>query len=204
MPKGSKELENARREEIVDACERLYAERAFNEITVKDIGEVTSFTRTSIYNYFINKEEIFLALLEREYMRWGDGLEAAARTGKTGAEAFAEAVATTLAERPDMLKLLAMNMYDMEGSSRPERLVAFKRAYGRTMKGMKECYKAHFPGAAAGEADNFVRLFYPVLFGIYPYTHVTEKQKNAMKEAHIEYDMPTVYGLTYDIILKLL
>ena len=29
-----------------------------------------------------------------------------------------------------MLKLLSMNMYDMEANSRMERLVAFKKAYG--------------------------------------------------------------------------
>ena len=32
MPKGSKELEEARREEIVDACERLYSKMSYGEI----------------------------------------------------------------------------------------------------------------------------------------------------------------------------
>ena len=67
MPKGSAELTNARREEILAACRKLYETMSFKEITLKEIGQQTSFTRTSIYNYFETKEEIFLALFQREY-----------------------------------------------------------------------------------------------------------------------------------------
>ena len=70
MPKGSKELTASRKEEIITACEELYKTMSFKEITIKEIGNATSFTRTSIYNYFQTKEEIFLALLQREYERW--------------------------------------------------------------------------------------------------------------------------------------
>ncbi len=204
MPKGSKELENQRREEIVDACERLYAVRSFKDITIKDIGGETSFTRTSIYNYFVNKEEIFLALFAREYMRWGDALQEAAERGGSGAEEFADVVAASLAERPFMLKLLAMNMYDMEDSSRQERLVEFKRAYARTLDKMHACYAAFLPDAGKAAAESFITSFYPFLFGIYPYTSVTEKQRSAMDAVGMTYALPSVYELARETILKLL
>ena len=70
MPKGSEELINARKEEIVNACAGLYETMGFKEITIRDIGAKTTFTRTSIYNYFQTKEEIFLALLSREHEAW--------------------------------------------------------------------------------------------------------------------------------------
>ena len=70
MPKGSKELTVSRKEEIITACEELYKTMSFKEITIKEIGNATSFTLTSIYNYFQTKEEIFLALLQREYELW--------------------------------------------------------------------------------------------------------------------------------------
>ena len=65
MPKGSPELTNARREEIIAACETLYQTMGFKEITIKEIADYTSFSRPSIYNYFETKEEIFLALLQK-------------------------------------------------------------------------------------------------------------------------------------------
>ena len=76
MPRGSEELTNARKAEIVNACAVLYETRSFKEITLKEIGEKTSFTRTSIYNYFQTKEEIFLALFQREYEAWIEDLDA--------------------------------------------------------------------------------------------------------------------------------
>ena len=75
MPKFSQEIMNSRKEELVDACEKLYQTKTFNEITLKEIGDTAEFTRTAIYSYFQTKEEIFLALLQREYGKWIKELE---------------------------------------------------------------------------------------------------------------------------------
>lgn len=58
MPKGSPELTRARREEIINACEKLYEVMSFKEVTIKEISKYTSFTRPSIYN-FSAREKIF-------------------------------------------------------------------------------------------------------------------------------------------------
>ena len=50
MVKGTPELIAERREEIIDACEKLYQKLSFKEITLKDIGKETSFSRPTIYN----------------------------------------------------------------------------------------------------------------------------------------------------------
>ena len=70
MPKGSEQLTNARKEEIINACAKLYTTMNFKDITLKQISLETTFTRTSIYNYFQTKEEIFLALF-RGSMTYG-------------------------------------------------------------------------------------------------------------------------------------
>ena len=97
MPRGSEELTNARKVEIVNACAALYETKSFKEITLKEIGEKTSFTRTSIYNYFQTKEEIFLALLQREYEAWIEDLDAL-RCGhrELSVDAFSDELARTL------------------------------------------------------------------------------------------------------------
>ena len=108
MPKGSPELTAARREEIVNACEQLYQTMSFKEITLKEIGKVTSFTRTSIYNYFQTKEEIFLALFEREYDRWNAELQRILQENEAlTREQLAEKISASLADREQLLKLLA-------------------------------------------------------------------------------------------------
>ena len=42
------------------------------------------------------------------------------------------------------------------------------------------------------------------MFGIYPYTAVTEKQKTAMREAGVDYVYKTVYELTSSCLIRLL
>ena len=64
MIKGTPELIARRREEIINACEQLYQTMSFKDITLKEIGNETSFSRPTIYNYYQTKEEIFPALFE--------------------------------------------------------------------------------------------------------------------------------------------
>ena len=112
MPKGSEELTNARKEEIVNACEALYETMSFKDITLQEIGRKTSFTRTSIYNYFHTKEEIFLSLLEREHELWIRDLEKILEKPRpVSSGEFAGELAGTLEKRKCMLKPMSINLY---------------------------------------------------------------------------------------------
>lgn len=205
MPKGSPELTAARKEEIINACEQLYQTMSFREITLKEIGSVTSFTRTSIYNYFQTKEEIFLALFEREYDRWNTDLGAILNEhGQLSKEQLAGLIAGSLAGRNQLLKLLSMNNYDMEANSREERLISFKKAYGRSLDLMEKLLVKFCPSMEEEDIRNFIYTFFPFMFGIYPYTSVTAKQRTAMTEAGIDYVYQSVYELTYSCLKKLL
>ena len=205
MIKGTPELISQRREEIINACEQLYQTMSFREITLKEIGSITSFSRPTIYNYFETKEEIFLALFQREYDRWNEDLNAILNGNEklTKAE-LSEKIASSLAGREQLLKLLSMNNYDMEANSRQELLTAFKQSYGRSMQLMEMLLEKFCPDMSEAEIRNFIYTFYPFMFGIYPYTAVTEKQRTAMKEAGIHYVYQTVYELTYSCLIRLL
>ena len=190
MPKGSEELTNARKDEIINACARLYEEKSFREISIRDIGAITSFTRTSIYNYFQTKEEIFLSLLEREYGAWKDELESILNGEELDRIGFSSALASSLEKRSRMLRLLSMNIYDMETNSRIENLtMALKR---------------FFPSLSDDDASAFIYSFFPFLFGVYPYTTVTEKQKRAMENVGFEYGKYSIYDLVYAFVSRFL
>lgn len=205
MPRGSEELTNARKAEIINACAKLYDTKNFKEITLKEIGEKTSFTRTSIYNYFQTKEEIFLALLQQEYEKWIDDLNEMLHNNKTmSAEQFADSLARSLEKRKRLLKLMSMNHYDMEANSRMENLVAFKTVYGNSMRTVTSCLQKFFPRMTAGDIQEFIYAFFPFLFGVYPYTVVTDKQKEAMEKANANYVFLSIYEITKSIVRKLL
>lgn len=205
MSKGSEELIAARKEEIITACAELYKTMSFKEITIKEIGNATTFTRTSIYNYFQTKEEIFLALLQREYELWVRHLKQIQSEHESMTrEEFADALAHSLEERQNLLKIMSMNHYDMEDNSRIERLIEFKVVYGESLAEVRNCLDKFFPEMTVQDKQNFIFSFFPFMFGIYPYTVVTEKQREAMTQAKVNYVYMTVYEITYAEVKKLL
>ena len=205
MPKGSTELTNARREEIISACEKLYQTMSFKEITLKDIAGATSFTRTSIYNYFQTKEEIFLALMQKEYERWTEELDALASDYTAmSVESFSSMLAHSLEKRSMLLKLLSMNLFDMEENSRLECLMDFKRAYGASIEAVRGCLVKFFPGMDAKAQQGFLYAFMPFLYGVYPYTTVSAKQRQAMSDVGLNFVYMSVYDIAFNCIRTLL
>ena len=205
MPKGSPELTSARKEEIISACRKLYETMSFKDITLKEIGQQTSFTRTSIYNYFETKEEIFLALFAQEYEIFADDLDRLCRREENlSRNELSSELARALERRPLMLKLLSMNLYDMEANSRMERLVEFKAAYGKSKDALDRCLQKFVPALGEESRQTFLYAFLPFVYGLYPYTVVTEKQRQAMKEAGIAYVYMSTYEMAYDFIRTLL
>ena len=205
MPKGSAELTNSRREEIIAACRKLYQTMSYKEITIKEIAEETSFTRPSIYNYFETKEEIFLALFQTEYEVFAGELNLLCEEQEIlSPDELASALAHALENRPMLLKLLSMNLYDMEENARLERLVEFKTAYRDFISAVDHCLQKFCPTLGEQSRQTFLYSFLPFMFGLYPYTMATDKQKAAMEKAGLDFTPVSTYELAYAGIQTLL
>jgi len=205
MAKGFQTLTQARREEIINACAKLYETMSFKEITIKEIAAFTSFTRPAIYNYFQTKEEIFLALLQQEYEAWTADLDALRPTGSGDAkEDLAEQVSRTLERRELLLKLLSMNLNDMEQNSGMEALVIFKAAYGNSIRALHDCLTRFCPELDRQAQQDFLVSFLPLVYGIYPYSAVTDKQKEAMEHAKVDFEYLSIRDIAYIGAKKLL
>ena len=193
MPK--RETPAVREEEILNACEKLYEKMNFRDVTIKQISAQTSCSRPSIYNYFQTKEEIFLRLFEREYLLWCDDLEKIGADGVKVGE-LPEKLAQSLEKRKLMLKLLAVNLYDMEENSRIERLVSFKKAYGKSVELFDAILKKAFPHKTDTERRQTLITALQFLHGVYPYSHATPKQIEAMDKVGIRHDNGNIYELS--------
>ena len=194
-----------RKEEIVKACEELYDRYNFKDITIKLISEQTTFSRPSIYNYFETKEEIFLSLFQKEYEEWKEEIDKLRDNyDNLTKNEFAVMLAHTIENRVMLLKLLSMNMYDLEENSRIERLMEFKRAYKDVIGAIRGCLEKFFKDMTDEMITEFIYSFFPFMFGIYPYAVVTKKQEAAMKEVGINYPHYSIYELAYMGIKKLL
>ncbi|MBP3729847.1 MAG: TetR family transcriptional regulator [Mailhella sp.] len=205
MPKVSPEFAAGRKTEIIDACKKLFQTMNFRQITLKEIGKETSFSRPSIYNYFHTKEEIFLALFEREYALWTADLDTLLRQHDSMTKPeLADGLARSLEKRGDLLKLLSKNLYDMEENSRLETLTSFKTEFKNSMNAVHALLDKFCPEMDEQEKQDFLYMFFPFVYGIYPYTAVTEKQKDAMERAGMHYSYQSVHEICYKFLARLL
>lgn len=94
MPKVSPEYLERRREEILAGARRAFARYGFEGATVSRIEAETGMTRGAIFHYFASKEELFVALVERDSERAARLLEE---------EGIAGVVRSIAAEDPEWL-----------------------------------------------------------------------------------------------------
>jgi len=84
MPKISEKRKAERREQILAAARRCFAELGYEGATVVRLEEATGLSRGAIFNYFPSKEELFVELAVQDSARmselWvNEGLEAVVR-----------------------------------------------------------------------------------------------------------------------------
>jgi TetR/AcrR family transcriptional regulator, transcriptional repressor of aconitase len=84
VPKISAERKSERREHILAAARRCFAEHGYEGATVVRLEEATGLSRGAIFNYFGSKEELFVELAVQDTARmselWvNEGLEAVVR-----------------------------------------------------------------------------------------------------------------------------
>ncbi len=204
MPKVSAEHKSGRREEIINACSELYETMGFRDITLKEIGTYTSFSRPSIYNYFKTKEEIFLALLTREYECWIRDIQSIMEENETLTEQqLADKLARTMERREKLLKISAMNLYEIEENSSVECLQEYKIAFRGALGAVCACMEKYMPQKAEEKKQLMQYGLFPFTYGIYPYTHATEKQSAAMEAAGITFQTISIYEMSYRFLCQM-
>src|SRR6478672_11290708 len=54
-----------RRDQILDTANALFAQRAYDEVSVEDIAAAAGVTRGLVHHYFGGRKEVYIGLLER-------------------------------------------------------------------------------------------------------------------------------------------
>jgi AcrR family transcriptional regulator len=66
VPKVTEEHRERRREEILDASRRCFARHGYGGATVARLEQETGLSRGAIFHYFPSKDDLFMALTERD------------------------------------------------------------------------------------------------------------------------------------------
>jgi AcrR family transcriptional regulator len=99
------------RELVLDAAERLMAEKGYGAATVSALVEEAGIPTSSVYHYFDSKEGVLLAVMQRGAERFFEALpDFDTRLGSQTEHLYAlvDAVAETLERNPNFLRILVV------------------------------------------------------------------------------------------------
>jgi AcrR family transcriptional regulator len=101
------------RERVLDAAERLFAERGYKPVTLRDIAAEVGIRHTSLYHHVPEgKEQLFIEVTERNLARHRQGLTTAIARAELEVQAQLRAVADWLLSQPP-LDTVRMTYSDM-------------------------------------------------------------------------------------------
>jgi AcrR family transcriptional regulator len=86
-----REKQERTRQQLLDAAARVFARRGYQQASVEEIAAEAGFTTGAVYSNFAGKEQLFLALADREVDSRIGEIRAVAEAAERGEEASAEA-----------------------------------------------------------------------------------------------------------------
>jgi len=132
VPPATRTLSTAevRREELLAAAERVFAERGYHGTPTTEIAKAAGISQAYLFRLFPTKLELFVACVERCFARTGELFRAAARGRAEGVDpldAMGRAYGEMLQD-PDQ-RLLHLQMQTYAASAEPEVREAARRGY---------------------------------------------------------------------------
>ena len=136
---------------ILDSAEKLFVEKGYTGTSINDIAEEADFSRTSIYQYFSSKEEIYLHILERYTDPLTERLEQATAAVPTVSEkirAFLDELQKMKREKPNFFELYFIQRHQVE----PRLPVELRAHLNAKRRRLEEVFREFYrKGAEKGE-----------------------------------------------------
>lgn len=173
----TKEQIDERKKEILDAMDSLYLKKELSSIYLKDISEMTHISRTAIYYYYKNKEEILLDSLYNHFIKLDDSLSTLL-TKNLNKEELIDSISSIFEENIIILKIMSSNLEDIERSTTLENLITLKTEFKRFQTTFKLLVNKINPTL---DENSILTTFIIMMYGYYPVSFPIDVQKEAMK-----------------------
>lgn len=105
------EAKQQREERIIAAAEALLMERGYHAINMDEVARAAGLAKGTVYLYFRAKEELLLAVFERQAILWFNEIEQrlARPLPVASREVLADLLTETLAHKPLLTRLVALS-----------------------------------------------------------------------------------------------
>jgi AcrR family transcriptional regulator len=195
----------SRQEEIIAVCDAIYCEKGYEAVHFKAVSKMTTISRPTIYNYYKTKEEIFLDIIKRDFVQWTGELKTHFEiTPKMTKKEICFFLTDSLVKHQKYFELFAVYIQPIEMNSSLEKLTSFKKAMQPFSNVFLEGLDKYFPNSKAEEKRKFLFNFQAAVHGVFPLTHLSKKQIEAMKKINPEYKAPDFSQKCFDILSLLI
>ena len=188
-----------RRREIIIACSEIFDKGNVDDVHFKAIGEKTSFARSTIYKYYSTKEEILLDLLLIDVMNWiYDVRKFTDKYNVLTKEEFCREFTNSYVENDRMLRLMSILYSVLEKNCSLEKLTEFKKDLIGFTVPIYESVQKFFPHSGDEAIMAFISTTSSYVLGLYPSTHLSEKQEKAIEQSGFEYESMSFKDMCYN------
>jgi AcrR family transcriptional regulator len=157
----------ARRTEILDAAARLLREDPGRVANVADVARAAGVAKGTVYLYFPGKEDLLLALHERNVERFFDALCARLATLEPlPADAVLAVVRAHVVDDALFLPLAARCLGVMQQAIEPELVAAFRGRMAKRLERAGAALERHF-AMAAGDGVTLLRRSFALIVGLW-------------------------------------
>jgi AcrR family transcriptional regulator len=157
-----------RRQAILDGAWEMYQTVPYESLAMASVAERIGLAKGTMYLYFATKEELFLALAEREMVAWFDEVAALLREERATWEVAdtVRILCATLEARPGLTRLLAILSTVLEQNIDLETATRFKRVVASHMLEIGALLERRLPFLAAGEGMRALLRSYALVIGL--------------------------------------
>ena len=189
------EAKQERHHAILDAAERLLSRSKDRMANVAEVADEAGLAKGTVYLYFPSKEELLLAVHERNI----DGFFRALSDCLEGASAVSIDDILALTHRhmvePPLFLPLAARCFGMMGQGVPtEAAFAFKQRMAQRMQRAGAGLERHFPDLGHGGGVSLLRHSYALIIGLWQMTGESSGVSCAVESAAAD---PAVFGWQY-------
>lgn len=179
------EDKEARRHSILDAAERLFLRHPDRMASVAEVATAAGLAKGTVYLYFPSKEEMLLALHERQVAHFFEHLMA--RLAQPGPLDFDDIFPITrehLIRLPGYLELTSRCFALMDREIPKATAIAFKSGVARTLGAAGVQLERHFR-MPAGAGVALLLHSYGLIVGLWQLLHPNERLGAAMKRPEL-------------------
>lgn len=176
----------ARRQSILDAAWRLLDERAAQLPSVSQIAKEARLAKGTIYIYFETREEIYLALLETQFLAWLKSIQQFVSEKTVDIAMLAKHICEFAADHRKFMRLAASSNAILEQNLSYEAAKAYKQNLADGLVNTGKALETQLDAVPEGTGIQMLTEGYTVVLGMWSFSEPPEMVRKVIKQEQLE------------------